>query len=125
MDLYGLNALQAGLTYLPYGIACAVASFLVGKSPKLTGSWDQARLDTNYNAGKVMDQDYRKTAAMVGFAVDKTKGDDLAKFPIEKARLRSIWYYISISTVCTIGHGWTVEIRTVSLAWLDCHEDQL
>lgn len=29
MNLYGLNALQAGLTYLPYGIACGVASFLV------------------------------------------------------------------------------------------------
>lgn len=34
MNLYGLNALQAGLTYLPYGIACAVASFLVGKPPE-------------------------------------------------------------------------------------------
>lgn len=32
MDLYGLNALQAGLTYLPYGIACGITSFLVGRS---------------------------------------------------------------------------------------------
>ncbi|KAL9035177.1 MAG: hypothetical protein Q9180_005000 [Flavoplaca navasiana] len=30
MDIYRLNALQVGLTYLPYGIACGVASFLVG-----------------------------------------------------------------------------------------------
>lgn len=66
-----------------------------------------------------MDHDYRKTAAMVGFAIDKTKGDDLTKFPIEKARLRNIWYYVSISTVCTIGYGWTVETRTVSFALFD------
>lgn len=31
MNIYGLNALQVGLTYLPYGIACGVASFLVGE----------------------------------------------------------------------------------------------
>ncbi|KAL9582769.1 MAG: hypothetical protein Q9203_005355 [Teloschistes exilis] len=69
MNIYGLNALQVGLTYLPYGIACGVASFLVGK---------------------VMNHDYKKTAAAVDFTVDKIKGDDLATFPIEKARLRSI-----------------------------------
>ncbi|KAL8938443.1 MAG: hypothetical protein Q9216_003894 [Gyalolechia sp. 2 TL-2023] len=28
MDIYGLDALQVGLTYLPYGIACGIASFL-------------------------------------------------------------------------------------------------
>lgn len=60
-----------------------------------------------------MDHDYRKTAAEVGFTVDKTKGDDLAKFPIEVARLRSIGYYISISTICTIGYGWTLQARAV------------
>ncbi|KAL8724289.1 MAG: hypothetical protein Q9166_008036 [cf. Caloplaca sp. 2 TL-2023] len=31
MKIYGLNALEVGLTYLPYGIACGVASFLVGQ----------------------------------------------------------------------------------------------
>ncbi|KAI4253610.1 MAG: hypothetical protein L6R42_007518, partial [Xanthoria sp. 1 TBL-2021] len=91
MDIYGLSALEVGLTYLPYGIACGVASFLVGK---------------------VMDHDYKVTAAAVGFTIDKTKGDDLAKFPIEKARLRSIWYFVSISTACTIGYGWTLQART-------------
>lgn len=91
MDIYGLDALQVGLTYLPYGIACGIASFLVGK---------------------IIDRDYRKTAAEVGFTVDKTKGDDLAKFPIEAARLRSIGYYVSISTICIIGYGWTLQART-------------
>lgn len=69
---------------------------------------------TDQTAGKVMDHDYKVTAAAVGFTIDKTRGDDLAKFPIEKARLRSIWYFVSISTACTIGYGWTLQARTVS-----------
>ena len=31
MEIYGLDALQVGLTYLAYGIGCGVASYLVGK----------------------------------------------------------------------------------------------
>ena len=60
-----------------------------------------------------MDRDYRKTAAAVGYTVDEAKGDDLTSFPIEKARLRSIWYFVAISTACTIGYGWTLQTRTV------------
>jgi len=69
---------------------------------------------TRYLAGKIIDRDYRKTAASVGFTVDKVKGDDLTKFPIEKARLRSIWYFIAISTSCTLGYGWSLHAKTVS-----------
>lgn len=61
-----------------------------------------------------MDHDYKVTAAAIGFTIDKTKGDDLARFPIEKARLRSIWYFVSISTACTIGYGWTLQAKAVS-----------
>lgn len=32
MATYGLNALQAGLCYLPYGIACTAGTFLTGES---------------------------------------------------------------------------------------------
>ncbi|KAL8833152.1 MAG: hypothetical protein Q9170_004454 [Blastenia crenularia] len=103
MRIYGLDALQVGLTYLPYGIACGIASFLVGK---------------------IMDYDYRKTAARAGFTIDKRKGDELAKFPIERARLRSIWYYVIISTMCTIGYGWTLEAKTVfNTLIVDLHPD--
>ncbi|KAL8712656.1 MAG: hypothetical protein Q9220_003188 [cf. Caloplaca sp. 1 TL-2023] len=71
-----------------------------------------------------MDRDYRLTAAEVGFAIDKTKGDDLTRFPIEKARLRSIWYFVSISTACTIGYGWTLEAKAVcNTLIVDLHPD--
>ncbi|KAL9009874.1 MAG: hypothetical protein Q9173_005139, partial [Seirophora scorigena] len=111
MDLYRLNALQAGLTYLPYGIACGVTSILVGKLSQCYHTIPLI-LDTDRNSGRVMDRDYRVTAAAVGFTIDKTNGDDLTRFPIEKARLRSIWYYVSVSTICTVGYGWTLETRT-------------
>ncbi|MCJ1438604.1 hypothetical protein MMC27_007994 [Xylographa pallens] len=91
IEVYGLNELQVGLAYLAFGIACAAASYAVGM---------------------ITDRDYRKTASSLGFAIDKVKGDDLAKFPIEKARLRSIWYYIVISSASTLGYGWTLEVMT-------------
>ena len=31
MHIYGLNALQVGLTYLPYGVGCGIASYAAGK----------------------------------------------------------------------------------------------
>ncbi|KAN0110659.1 chloramphenicol resistance protein [Hyaloscypha variabilis] len=89
--VYHLNTLEAGLCYLPYGIACTIASFLTGL---------------------IIDRDYQKTAAAAGFTINKTKGDDLSDFPIEKARLRSIWYFMGLSMACTVGYGWSVERRT-------------
>lgn len=71
--------------------------------------------------GKVIDRDYYKTAGAIGFTIDKTKGDDLTKFPIEKAR-SSFWYYVSISTVCTIGYGWTLETRAVGITLQEVDE---
>jgi hypothetical protein len=65
--------------------------------------------------GLIIDRDYQKTAAAAGITVNKSKGDDLSDFPIEKARLRSIWYFMGLSIACTVGYGWSVERRTVSL----------
>lgn len=119
MDLYRLNALEAGLTYLPYGIACGVTSILVGKLSQCYHTIPLI-LNTDRNSGRIMDRDYRMTAAAVGFTIDKTNGDDLTRFPIEKARLRSIWYYVTVSITCTVGYGWTLETRTVSLMCVSC-----
>ena len=113
MSIYGLNALQVGLTYLPYGIACGIASYVVGNS--LSNKFCFKSPWLKRSAGKIIDHDYRKTADRAGITIDRAKGDDLAKFPIEKARLRSIWYFIAISTTCTIGYGWTLQSRTVRI----------
>lgn len=62
----------------------------------------------------VIDRDYRTTALAVGFAINKKKGDDLSNFPIERARLKSIWYFMGLLIACTVGYGWSIETRTVS-----------
>lgn len=61
----------------------------------------------------IIDRDYRITAAAVGFKINKKQGDDLRKFPIEKARFRSIWYFMGLLIVCTLGYGWSIETETV------------
>lgn len=73
--------------------------------------------------GMVIDRDYRITAAAVGFTINKKKGDDLTNFPIEKARLRSIWYFMGLLIISTIGYGWSVHTKTVRPDPLDIDED--
>jgi hypothetical protein len=82
--------LQAGLTYLAFGIASAVAS---------------------YGAGKITDYDYRETASAHGFSINNVSGDKLVEFLIEKARVRSVWYDRFISSTSTLGYGWAVQRR--------------
>ncbi|MCJ1235466.1 hypothetical protein MMC14_003434, partial [Varicellaria rhodocarpa] len=64
---------------------------------------------------KLLDWDYRRTAKEVGHEINKAAGDDLSKFPIEKARLRSIWYMIAIDITAIIGYGWSLHAKTVSI----------
>lgn len=63
--------------------------------------------------GKLMDRDYRILADRHGFVINRDRGDDLIDFPIEKARLRSIWYLVVVAAVSIVGYGWTVQTRTV------------
>jgi MFS family permease len=92
IDLYHLNQFQAGLIYLPFGVGCTVSTLI---------------------SAKTIDRDYRKTAEADGLPVDRARGDDLNKFPIEKARLRSMLWPIISCTLSVIGYGWTLHIRTV------------
>ena len=91
---YGLSPFQAGLCYLGYGVAGAVASITVGK---------------------ITDHDYKVVARSHNFQIDKKKGDDLLKFPLEKARLRSIWFYVVFSSTALLGYGWVIQ-KDVHLA---------
>jgi len=89
--IYGLNPVQVGFCYLAYGIGCAIASYAVGK---------------------VIDRDYRIVARKIGHTIDKIKGDDLTTFPIERARLRSVFYLVNIAAGSTLAYGWTVHAKT-------------
>lgn len=63
--------------------------------------------------GKLIDRDYRYMARKCGREVNLRSGDDITTFPIEKARLRSIWYLILVSITATLGYGWALHVKTV------------
>lgn len=61
---------------------------------------------------KVLDWDYRVTARKIGFTINKTAGDSVSEFPIERARIRTIWYAVFMSIASTVALGWVVETHT-------------
>jgi predicted MFS family arabinose efflux permease len=93
IQIYGYNALQAGLIYLPFGAGCLLSSFL---------------------SGKLMTHDYRRTAAHHGIAVDTISKTDLTDFHIELARFRSMPLIVLASVVAMAGYGWVLQSRVVS-----------
>ncbi|KAI1329429.1 putative major facilitator superfamily transporter [Xylariaceae sp. FL0255] len=94
MQYYHLNPLQAGLSYLSYGIATISSSYIIGK---------------------VLDLDYRISARQAGITINKVEGDDVATFPIERARIRSLIGFVVAGIAATVGFGWSIETR-LSLA---------
>lgn len=91
-DTYSLNDLEAELIYLPYGISSLLLTFL---------------------SRKLIDRDYWIVARKYDLPIDKVGGDDLSKFPIEEARMRSI-YVPTLSAMCSmIGYGWAVHHHVV------------
>lgn len=84
---YAFNELEVGLAYLPGAIGVILSMYL---------------------AGKAMDRNYKRTAAKIGFKVDKVSGDDLAKFPIEQARSHGCAYLLVLSIGVMLGYGWSI-----------------
>lgn len=88
--LYDLNYLTGGLIYLPCGVGGVLAA---------------------YTTGKLLDRDYIRTANRYNLPIDKST-NDLSNFPIEKARLLSIFPLLVISTCATVGFGWALHQQT-------------
>lgn len=116
MQYYGLNALEAGLCYLSYGLATITSSFLVGIVP-FHCYWHAIFNDHLPNSrwidlpGKILDLDYRTTASKEGIVINKISGDKLDVFPIERARIRSMMYFVVCGVCSPVGFGWAVESR--------------
>lgn len=68
----------------------------------------------------MIDRDYRLTAKKYGLAVDKTHGDDLSRFPIEEARLKSVFYPLAINNAALVGYGWSLQTRAVRASAIAC-----
>jgi hypothetical protein len=92
IGIYNLNRLQAGLVYLPFGIGCSISTLISSK-------W--------------IDHDYAVVARSHGLPVDKTSTNNLRNFPIEEARMRSIFAPAFGSIASVIGYGWAVSSHTV------------
>ena len=93
-EIYHFNDLQIGLCYIPFGSGCALASFI---------------------NGRLLDRNYKKVAAQIGFTIDRKHGDDLRHFPIERARLEIIWPLLVFGLTCVLCYGWALE-RNANLA---------
>lgn len=91
ISIYHYQELEAGLIYLPFGFGCALASYV---------------------SGKLINRDYHVVAKQHSFTIDRVKGDDMTHFPLEKARLRSVWLVLAIVLVSVAGYGWTLETKT-------------
>ncbi|KAK0726769.1 major facilitator superfamily domain-containing protein [Lasiosphaeria miniovina] len=90
VDIYGVSGLVAGLSYIPFGVACIIASYL---------------------AGRLLDRDYRRTAATtVGGA---RTGEDIVAFPIEHARLRTTKWIVACCAPLVVAYGWALQARVV------------
>lgn len=109
IEIYGFREIQAGLIYLPFGCGCVLASIVSGWCYPSTTL--EALL---IRPGKIMDRDYHTVARAHNFPVDRVNGDDLTRFRIERARLRSSWYFLVLTVVSTGGYGWTLAYKTVS-----------
>ena len=87
-DIYHFNELQIGLSYLPRGVGIILGG---------------------YCNGKLMDYNYKVIAQRIGWTIDEVSGDDLSRFPIERARSRGSFLLLAVSTATLIGYGWAVR----------------
>ncbi|KAK3323390.1 major facilitator superfamily domain-containing protein [Cercophora scortea] len=90
-EIYHYNELQIGLCYLPFGLGCCGAVAL---------------------QGRILDWNYRRTARKIGFTIDYRRGDDLSKFPIEKARIQPVVPMLAVGVAATIAYGWVLQAET-------------
>lgn len=87
-ETYGLDDLQIGLCYIPFGLGATIASIL---------------------NGKFLDYNYRRIAKQLGFPLVKNRHTDLRNFPIEKARLQIAFPMLSIGSLSILAFGWCLN----------------
>lgn len=62
----------------------------------------------------MLDLDYAKVAKAQNVDGDRVSGAKPDDFPIENARLRSVFYPAGLNLVAIIGYGWALQARVVS-----------
>ena len=90
IGIYSLSTLTAGLCYLSSGSGSAISAYL---------------------AGRMLDRDYKLTTHESTLSFNQSEIEQ-GIFPIEKARIRSVFIVIVINSVFTSGYGWALACRT-------------
>ena len=86
--IYGFNELQVGLCYIPNGVGCALASVL---------------------NGKLLDWNFRRVGRQAGLAdIDPKDRHSIDGFPIEKARIQSLFPIVYLGTASVVCYGWAL-----------------
>ncbi|KAH9204542.1 major facilitator superfamily domain-containing protein [Leptodontidium sp. 2 PMI_412] len=96
---FHLNDLQIGLAFLPNGAGCVAGSYLTGSLM----DHDYRVIESQYRTSKNIPED------------TKLNKKDLVDFPIEKSRLRNIWWIVSIFIVATAGYGFSLNLNLIAL----------
>jgi predicted MFS family arabinose efflux permease len=91
---YGLNPLQVGLCYLPYG--CGVIS-------------------VRWTAGRLVDRNFQRLALQAGVEVAHNQQTRLEEVPLEKARLQFTLFFAYMSCIFITLYAWLME-REVHVA---------
>jgi MFS family permease len=89
---YGFNNLQIGLCYLPIGFGSLTAAVV---------------------QGHFLDWNFRRHSKKLAIEINKSKQQDLTKFPIEAARLQVVLPLVAMSGLTTIAYGWVMEYHTL------------
>ncbi|PWI68626.1 hypothetical protein PCL_01715 [Purpureocillium lilacinum] len=88
---YSFNDLQVGLCYIPFAMGSVLGSIVVGK---------------------LLNWNYARVAKSVGVSADRKRGEDLRKFPIERARLDLMWPWTILAIITIAVWGWVVDSGT-------------
>jgi MFS family permease len=96
---FNLNDLQVGLVFLPNGAGCVAGSYLTGYL-----------MDHDY---KTVERQYRQAR---GIPADTTLNKkELVDFPIEKSRLRNVWWIIVIFVVTVALYGFSLPLNIIAV----------
>lgn len=87
---YHYNPLYIGLCFLTGGAGIIIGGFV---------------------AGGLMDHNYQHVARAAGLSIDRLRGDDVNKFPIERARSRGTITIVAVTLAAVVGYGWAIDRR--------------
>lgn len=97
VEIYQLNYLNAGLIYLPSGVAGAVGAF---------------------STGQYLNRTYRRTVSELSEGQDEEFNVGSTEFPIEKTRLKGMDLLLGVSALGTVGYSLILMTKTVSTGTL-------